>query len=195
MLASGKTSLLLRRRMNQRRKRIKCEIWKDVPGYEGLYQVSNMGNIKSLSHYARNNKKGGLRLTEGRILSQYKMPNGYMQVQFSKNEGREKVYVHRIVAMAFLSNENGFSDVNHIDGNKENNSVDNLEWCSHRSNQIHMIQNRMTKKAIPVLCVESGEVYNSMTEAEKKKGVDRHFIKKACESGNVYKGYHWRYVV
>lgn len=171
------------------------EKWKDIKGYEGLYQVSNTGKIKSISHYTRNNVNGGKRLTKGRILSQYKMPNGYLQVQLSKNQIREKHYVHRIVASAFLRNEENLSDVNHIDGDKDNNAVENLEWCSHKDNQIHMVRERMTKKAIPVLCVETGKSYNSMTEAERKTGIDRHFIKKSCESGNDYKGYHWRLIV
>lgn len=115
------------------------EIWKDIPGYEGLYQVSNSGKVKSISHQAKNNSNGGVRMTVGCILSLYKMPNGYLQVQLSKNEKRKKLYVHRLVATVFLHNESNFSDVNHIDGDKNNNSVENLEWCSHRNNQIHMI--------------------------------------------------------
>ena len=179
--------------MEQRRKKIKCEIWKDIPEYEGLYQVSNSGKVKSISHRAKNNINGGERLTRGRILSQCKTPNGYLQVQLSKNEKREKKYVHRLVASTFLSNASNFSDVNHIDGNKNNNAVENLEWCSHRNNQIHMVKNRMTRKAVPVICVESGVAYRSMSEAEKQVGIDRHAIKKSCESRKAYKGLHWRY--
>ena len=170
------------------------EIWKDVNGYEGLYQISNTGRIKSLSHYARNNVNGGKRLTKGRILSQYKIPNGYFKVQLSKNGVRKKHYLHRIVAKAFLNNKDNLSDVNHIDGNKGNNFVENLEWCNHRDNQIHMVKNRMTSTAKPVLCVETEKAFSSMTEAEKETGFDRHFIKKSCESGNDYKGYHWRMI-
>ena len=115
------------------------EIWKDIPGYESYYQVSNTGKIKSVPHYTRNNINGGMRLTEGRILTPYKMPNGYLQVQLSKNEVREKHYVHRLVASVFIDNTNNMSDVNHIDGDKENNCTDNLEWCSYQDNQIHKI--------------------------------------------------------
>ena len=169
------------------------EIWKDIPGYEGLYQVSNSGKVKSISHQAKNNSNGGVRMTVGCILSLYKMPNGYLQVHLSKNEKRKKLYVHRLVATVFLHNESNFSDVNHIDGDKNNNSVENLEWCSHRSNQIHMIENRMTRKAFPVICVESGNVYRSISDAEKQTGISRYAIKKSCESGKERKGVHWRY--
>lgn len=162
------------------------EIWKDIPNYEGLYQVSNTGKVKSLSHYTRNNCNGGLRFTIGKILSQYKMPNGYYQVQLSKNDMREKKYVHRLVADNFIENSNGLSDVNHIDGNKSNNEVSNLEWCSHRDNQKHMIENHMTKKAIPVICKETNKIYHSMSEAERETGIDRHIIKKLCEAGKKF---------
>lgn len=178
--------------METRKKKIKCEIWKDIPNYEGLYQVSNTGKVKSIPHYTRNGAKCSVRLTKGKILAQYKMPNGYMQVQLSKNELREKYYVHRLVASVFLDNKYNLSDVNHIDGNKNNNSVDNLEWCSHRGNQIHMYENRMTKKAYPVLCIETNKSYNSMSEAERDTGISHKVIKKLCETGREYNGYHWR---
>lgn len=170
------------------------EIWKDIPGYENLYQVSNNGRIKSIGHYTRNNINGGTRLTKGIVLSPYIMPNGYYQVQLSKKGKKEKHYVHRLVALAFLNNEKNMSDVNHIDGNKSNNFVENLEWCSHRDNQIHMVKSRMTKKACPVLCLETREIYNSMSEAERETNIDRHSIKKSCESEKSYRGYHWRFV-
>lgn len=169
------------------------EIWKDIPNYKGLYQVSNTGKIKSVSHYTRNNRNGGLRLTKGKILSQYKMPNGYFQVQLSNNEKRAKKYVHRLVADSFIENNDKLSDVNHIDGNKSNNNVFNLEWCSHKDNQIHMVKNHMTKKAIPVICNETGNVYHSMSEAEKNTGINRHIIKKLCVSGKIFKGLSWGY--
>lgn len=169
------------------------EIWKDIHEYEGLYQVSNTGKVKSVSHYTRNNRNGGLRMTVGKILSQYKMPNGYRQVQLSKNERREKKYVHRLVAENFIQNVNNLSDVNHIDGNKDNNSISNLEWCSHKDNQKHMIENHMTKKATPVICNETGKMYHSMSEAEKDTGICRRTIKKLCASGETFKGLSWRF--
>ena len=169
------------------------EVWKDIPNYEGLYQVSNMGNVKSISHYTRNNANGGLRLTKGRVLAKYKMPNGYLQIQLSKNEIREKKYVHRLVAELFLTNSDNLSDVNHIDGNKENNSVENLEWCSHKENQIHMVKNGLTKKAQSVICIETGKAYSSLSEAERETTISRKSIKKSCENGKEYCGYHWRF--
>ena len=172
-------------------KKIKCEEWKYISGYTGLYQVSDRGRIRSISRYVANNRNGGVRWSAGRVLKQYKMPNGYYQVQLSKGKKKEKKYVHRIVAIAFLPNKNGLTDVNHVDGDKGNNSVENLEWCDHKSNQIHMVKNGLTKKAYPVICVETQKIYSSMSEAERMTGAERHSIKKSCETGEAYKGYHW----
>lgn len=122
-------------------------------------------------------------MAAGKILSQYKMPNGYYQVQLSKNEKREKKYIHRLVAESFIENSNSLSDVNHIDGDKSNNNTFNLEWCSHKDNQKHMIENHMTKKATPVICKETGKMYHSMSEAERDTGICRRTIKKLCASG------------
>lgn len=164
-----------------------CETYKDIPGYEGYYQVSNIGNVRSISHYTRNNINGGQRYTKGRVLAQYKMPNGYMQVSLSKNEKREKQYVHRLVANTFINNENNKTDVNHIDGDKNNNTVENLEWVSHKDNQIHMVKNRMTLKAIPIINIATGVMYSSLTEAERETGINRKAIREYCKEGRIWK--------
>ena len=97
------------------------EIWRDIPGYEGLYQVSNLGNVKSLNWKST-----------GREKNLYLKPHnkGYYQVELAKN-GRKKTFVvHRLVALAFIENPNGFSCINHKDEDKHNNCVENLEWCT-----------------------------------------------------------------
>lgn len=176
-------------------RKLKCEIWKDIHGYEGLYQVSNRGNVRSITHYARNNQDGGARLTQGIMLRPYATPNGYLQVTLSNGKWhKKKRYVHRLVANAFLINSDNLSDVNHIDGNKRNNSVNNLEWCTHQRNAKHAVQNRLTRKAKPVFCEELNREFNSMTEAGINTGTDRHSIKKACDTGEPHNGYHWRLI-
>lgn len=98
------------------------EKWKDIKGYEGLYQVSNFGNVKSLN-YKRTNKEALLKLQTN--------TDGYKIINLRK-DGKNKLYlVHRLVAMTFIPNPNNYPIVNHKDENKENNSVDNLEWCTH----------------------------------------------------------------
>ena len=99
------------------------EIWKDIPGFEGLYQVSNHGNILSV----KRNKYRKIRKDKW----------GYSIVGLNKDGGQKQLFVHRLVAVAFIPNPNNFAEVNHIDGNKANNSVDNLEWCNRYENAHH----------------------------------------------------------
>lgn len=97
------------------------EIWKDIEGYEGLYQVSNYGKVKSLGN--DKNKKSKMR-------KERTTKDGYIQIKLHKNGETKGFYIHRLVAQAFISNPNGYKEVNHIDENKRNNSSTNLEWCT-----------------------------------------------------------------
>lgn len=104
------------------------EIWRAVVGYEGLYEVSNYGNILSLNY--RNTGKA-------RLMKPSVRSNGYLQVCLSSGNRKSSIKVHRIVAEAFISNEKGYSEINHIDECKTNNHADNLEWCSRKHNINH----------------------------------------------------------
>ena len=187
----------------EHKNKLKCEIyndsmqeeWRDVIGFEGFYQVSNYGGIRSVNHFSRNNTNGGKRMVPGKVIKPYRAGAGYAYVTLSKNEKRHKVAVHRIVAETFIPNYDNLDEVNHIDGDKANNSVENLEWVSHKDNIIHMVKNGLTRKATPVMCVETGMIYASLCEAEKGTGVYRRGIKKACESGDTCMGKHWEYAL
>ena len=109
------------------------EIWKDIPDYEGLYQVSNFGRVKRLPSIVRS-KSGGIRHAPERILNPIRQTLGYLTVKLSKDGIVRSVLVHRIVAQAFVLNPNGYAEVNHKDENKTNNRADNLEWCSRSYN-------------------------------------------------------------
>ena len=113
------------------------EIWKDVVGYKGLYQVSNLGKVKSYSRVVR--CKGGFRTQPSKVLSPQtdKRKNFYNFVRLYKNGISKPFFVHRLVANAFIPNPQNIPQVNHKDGNKLNNNVDNLEWCSTRENCLH----------------------------------------------------------
>ena len=105
------------------------EEWRQIPGYEGLYEVSSYGRVRSLNRYVKSSF-GAYRLHKGKVLSQAIRPDGYLVVSL-----QEKMFrVHRLVAQAFISNPQGLPQVNHIDENKSNNSVDNLEWCDSKYN-------------------------------------------------------------
>lgn len=104
-------------------------IWKDIKGYEGIYQISNYGEVLRLSSYDSRNH-----LRNKRILKQRKNADGYMQVGLHKNGQEKKFLIHRLVAENFIDNPNEYLEINHKDENKQNNSVINLEWCNRKYN-------------------------------------------------------------
>ena len=107
------------------------EIWKDIPNYEGLYQASNLGRIKSIQYFNHTNNKIYPR---DKILKPILNEKGYCRVDLSKSRKIKRHRVHRLVAETFIPNPYNLLEVNHIDGNKQNNKVNNLEWCSHSYN-------------------------------------------------------------
>jgi hypothetical protein len=130
---------------------MEVEIWKDIPGYEGLYQVSSHGNVKSLDRYIYHKKNKTNRFYKGSVKHLRKNTEGYLMVGLSKGKGVVKTYnVHRLVAISFF-NINSLNVVNHIDGNKLNNKLNNLEIVNHRENLCHAVDyNKKRSKYIGV---------------------------------------------
>ena len=112
------------------------EIWKDIKGYEGLYCVSNLGNIKSIKR-AVTYSNGIISVFKERILIQETININYKRVTLSKNNSASRFQVHRLVALYFIPNPENKPCVNHIDGNASNNNVKNLEWCTYSENERH----------------------------------------------------------
>lgn len=176
------------------------EVWKDIVGYEGLYQVSNIGRVKSLDHYASNGVK--IILYSGRVLKQTKNKNGYYSVMFSKNSETKRKYVHRLVAEAFIENPNNLNEVNHKDESRTNNCVDNLEWCdrNYNLNYGRLQEKSAITRGIPVLQYDmSGTFiaeYYSIRNAAKMIG-RKHGdvpIGECCKGKRKQAyGYIWRY--
>lgn len=113
---------------------ISIEVWKDVVGYEGLYEVSSKGSVRSVSAYRpfTTQKQTTKRYHSGKVLKPVFDGRGlYQQVSLSKEGVSKKFLIHRLVASAFIPNPNGLPEVNHKDENKTNNAIENLEWCDH----------------------------------------------------------------
>ena len=159
------------------------EIWKDCKGYEGLYQVSNLGRVWSIRSQ--------------RYLKGSYNKDGYIQVYLTAKNGKsKKEYIHRLVALVFLDNPNNLPQVNHKDEDKSNNCVDNLEWISIKDNANHGTRIERISKAnsIPVYCFELDKIFYGAREAARELGINHSSISKACKGQlKTAGGYLWEY--
>jgi len=152
---------------------IEDEIWKDIVGYEGLYQVSNLGRVKHLERIGRREK-----IIKERILRPGKSSKGYYVVSLCKEANRKTYQVHRLVAKTFIDNEQGKPQVNHKDEDKTNNNVTNLEWVTAKENINYGSRTTRTSKSkskrIKVIYQDDTyEFWDSATEFEKSFGIGR----------------------
>ena len=180
---------------------MKEEIWRDIAGYEGLYQISNMGRIKSLGRTVPS-KGGSKQYRKERILKTVTNTNGYWYVDLHNGNGKRKTFsIHRLVCEAFHPNPENKPCVNHIDENKANNAASNLEWCTYKENNNHGTHNARVAKALskPVgQYTRDGElikVWQSIMEVQRQLGFNNGYICKAVQGKRktVY-GYVWKYV-
>jgi len=143
------------------------EIWKNVIGFEGLYEISNYGNIKSCRRYV--NIKSGKRVVNEKLLSLAKDRDGYLMAILCQNGTKKTVKVHRLVANAFIDNVDGKPSVNHIDSNKSNNIVRNLEWVSNLENICHSkLKMKTTSKYIGVYFNKRDNVFRATATINRK---------------------------
>lgn len=157
-------------------------LWLDVPGYDGRYQVSN---------------KGAVRNAKRRPLKAHESEKGYMRVWLS-TRGSLKCYpVHRLVAAAFIPNPSKLPEVNHINGNKADNRVENLEWCTTSHNRRHSayeLQNESGKPKRPVICLTDNTTYPSVAEAARQTKSSKQNITLCCQGKRKHtKGLAWAY--
>ena len=180
------------------------EIWENIRGYEGLYQVSNYGRIKSLHK-------------NGKIINGYIDGKGYMHVALSKNGKKKWFRIHRLVAQAFIPNHDNLPIINHKDENKLNNRVDNLEWCTTKYNNCYGTRVKRVSKAMKgrkfteehkaklkdnhsdfrrdknpnhrkVRCITTGEIFDCIIDAANKYNVFAANITKCCRGKSKHTG-------
>lgn len=173
---------------------LKDEVWKDIVGYEGLYQISNFGRVKSLP---RNGTKNTVR-----YLKSVRDGNGYLFVCLCKNNKRKYVKIHRLVAQAFLDNKYNYPQINHKDENKENNYVENLEWCTAKyninyGNRINIVSNKRSKKVCKFdINGNYLTTYKNAVEASNTEHLNKSHITACCLNYYGRKtvgGYIWKY--
>lgn len=166
------------------------EIWKPVKGYNGLYQVSNLGNIRRITKCIKC-KNGTVKIIHGKNLKQ--INHIYKYVILSKNSIQKHHLVHRLVAQSFIPNPENKPCVDHINTTKTDNRAENLRWVNHSENMRNTLTiNIFCKK---VLCVETGKVFNSAIDAEKNTGIGKRQIGAVCRGERkTTHGYHWRFV-
>lgn len=191
------------------------EIWKPVVGYEGLYEVSNLGRVRSVGHYVTQNGNCGTPFTrfyKGRIINTARSRNGYEGLTLSNGSKRESKSVHRLVAEAFIPNPNGLPQVNHKNEVKTDNRAENLEWCTALYNATygHRIEKAARAKSKPVLQITRGGTvvasFMSISSAAEETGIqyrniyvvaNRAKLLKRNPRGNVRKtagGFVWVYL-
>ena len=182
------------------------EQWKDIPGYEGYYQASDNGRIRSMDRIVKARPDREY-FQQGRILQTAPVKNGYLKVALSVDSVKKYFKVHQLIAKTFLPNPN--QCINHKDGNKENNHVSNLEWCTHSENLKHsyLICGRVgpwlgkeqkrgkdSPNSKPVICLTTNERFYSIKEAAEKYNVFSTSIARVCKGrGNHAGGLKFKY--
>lgn len=161
------------------------EIWKDIKNYEGLYQVSNLGRIKSLDRLDIYGRR-----VHGRILKPGKDHQGYLGIGLCKEGIRKSKRIHRLVAETFIPNPNKYLEVNHKDEDKENNAINNLEWCDRKYNGNYgTIKERIgnsnrgknagskNHNARKVRCINTGEEFPTVVAAARRYNISDNTIR------------------
>lgn len=170
------------------------ELWKDIEGYEGRYQVSNMGRVRSMKRYSEDGKL----LTKGIVLKERAIPSGYLSV----NIRNKTLYIHRAVAMAFVPGYFDGAEVNHKDENRQNNRYDNLEWVSHKDNLNYGSHNRKMREKKTMLygcpvdqySLDGNFIasYPSIRAAARSIGAYQKDIKRTFDTQYTVKGYRFK---
>lgn len=189
--------------MVQKGRYLRKEIWKPINGYEGYYEISNLGNVKSVKRFYRLKENGKEIEVKEKCINPF-ISSGYSRVSLTKNGKSKKYSVHRIVAEAFIPNPNNLPLVNHKDETRNNNCVNNLEWCTHSYNiNYGTTIERISKSVIQSKATRKVNVYKDNLFIGCFGSVREAITKLNISGSNIYKcligkqntacGYSWRY--
>lgn len=176
------------------------EQWKDIKGYEGLYQISSLGRVKRLGRY-RNTKHGGVAWLKEKIMKPKITIHGYYEISLMKNGKHKSHTVHRLVAGAFIPNPENKPCIDHINTNRLDNKIENLRWCTHSENSNNPIsirnhQNNLNKSKC-VLAIKNGEIIMCFPSANEAGRNDyQPSCITECARGNRqhHKGFQWMFL-
>lgn len=172
------------------------EVWKPVPSYEGLYEVSNLGNFRAVDRYVPS-RWGHDRLYHGKPMLTETTYDNYQRIVLMKNGVKRRFMAHRLVALAFIPNPQNKPEVNHIDGNKSNNIVSNLEWCTASENTQHAFRTGLCKASKlkctskKTLCIETGKIWVSQNDAARELKVNSSTMAACIRRHGTCKGRHY----
>lgn len=181
------------------------EIWKDIKGYEGWYQISNLGNVKSVKREIKYSN-GIIVPYPEKVLKGFIKPNGYKVIDLYKNKKKKKFYIHRLVAESFIDNPLNKPEINHINENKLDNRVGNLEWCTSSENKLagtvvkRANETRKNKKVAykkVAMCDLNDniiQIFDSIEIAVNETGVNRKTIYNSCNNKFKTRKYKWKYI-
>lgn len=177
---------------------MKKEIWKDIPGYEKLYQASSIGRVRGIEGRVTHSTIHGKRKWRELILKQKVSADGNHRVSLWKEKEESTWLVHRLIALTFIPLVKGKEHINHIDGDRYNNTVENLEWCNQFENNNHAFDNDLIKTGNKVILedVNTGEIlkFRSMTKASDYLGKHHNFIMKMVRKNQTRVGKYEIYV-
>ena len=179
------------------------EEWRDIKGFEGYYQVSNLGRVRSLDREIYHPYNKTISHYKGSIMKYSTRKKGYLGICLTKENKQKSFLIHRLVAEAFIPNPMNYNQINHIDEDKTNNKVDNLEWCDCKYNVNYgsciknmkkaKTNNTYNQKAI--LCIETGTKYFNSKHAERETGYKARSIRAVCEGKyKTLHGLHWIFI-
>ena len=171
------------------------EEWRTIKGFE-KYEVSNYGRVRSKDRVVIRNDGHKLTL-KGKLLKPITDHKGYVNVSIYNSNGIKISHVHRLVAIAFIENPNMLPQVNHKDGNKKNNNVNNLEWCDNKYNQIHALTHGLRKTKNVIQYDKKGNFikkWDNASSAKKELNIDNSHIILCCKGvRKTAGGYIWKY--
>lgn len=187
------------------------EIWKWIYGYENMYQVSNFGRVRSVDRYVYCEvSPNKLQHIYGKVLKQGTNHKGYPIVYLSKDGKQKTITVHRLVALTFIENPLNLPQVNHIDGDKTNNQVNNLEWCDNSYNQIHAHKTGLFPKyedtigwgrparAVAMFDLNTGEIlrtFDTLASVKRETGINQFNVRSVCVGDRHHAGgYGWKFI-